>query len=233
LTPSSAIHFEEQSAMTRADLTDITFVLDRSGSMQSIKQATIESFNGFLASQQSGDGEARLTLVQFDDQYELLYQAVPIQRAAALTDQTYQPRASTALFDAMGRTILATGERLRKLPERQRPATVLFVTLTDGFENASHEFSLQRLNELIRQQREVYSWQFVFLGANQDAIATAAQMGISAAQAMTFAASESGTRGALGAIAGKLHRLRSACAKGGKGMMFEFDADDRKASLGD
>lgn len=219
--------------MTRIDLTDISFVLDRSGSMQSIKQATIESFNGFLTSQKSGAGEARLTLVQFDDQYEVLYQAVPIQHAAALTDQTYQPRACTALLDAMGRTILETGKRLRKLPEHQRPGTVLFVTLTDGFENASRKFSLPQLNRLIRQQQEVYSWQFVFLGANQDAIATAAQMGIGAAQAMTFAATESGTRGVLGAIAGKLHRFRAACARGEQGVQMEFDSDDRKASLGD
>lgn len=219
--------------MTRADLTDITFVLDRSGSMQSIKRATIESFNGFLASQKTGAGDARMTLVQFDDQYEMLYRAIPIQRAAALTEQTYQPRASTALLDAMGRTILATGERLRQLPENQRPGTVLFVTLTDGFENASDEFSLIRVNQLIQQQRDVYAWQFVFLGANQDAIATAAQMGIGAAQAMTFTASDTGTRGALGAFDQKLLRMRSACAKGDKGVKLDFDDADRQAAIGD
>ena len=219
--------------MTRADLTDITLVLDRSGSMQSIKPATIESFNSFLMSQKSGAGEARLTFVQFDDQYEMLYQAVPIQRAAKLNNQTYQPRGSTALLDAMGRTILATGERLRQIPTDQRPGTVLFVTLTDGYENASLEFTIQRVNELICQQRTEYAWQFVFLGANQDAIATAAQMGIGAAQSMTFAASDSGTRAAVGAFDDKLHRMRSACARGAFPAPINFDTKDRDAALGD
>ena len=219
--------------MTRPELTDISFVLDRSGSMQSIKQATIEAFNGFLTSQKSGAGEARLTLVQFDDQYEINYRAVPIRQAVELNDQSYQPRASTALLDAMGRTIVATGERLKKLPESQRPGTVLFVTLTDGFENASREYTLQKINELIRQQRDVYGWQFVFLGANQDAIATAAQMGVAADQAITFAASRSGTHGVMGALNGKLHKMREACAAGGLGAMLGFDSDDRNAAQGD
>ena len=142
--------------MTRPDLTDITFVLDRSGSMQPIKEATIEAFNGFVNSQRTGAGTAQMTLVQFDDQYELLYQALAIQQAPELTRQTYEPRASTALLDAMGRTMIATGERLRKLPEADRPGTVVFVTLTDGYENASREYTLQRINELIRVQRDQY-----------------------------------------------------------------------------
>lgn len=219
--------------MPRTDLTDITFVLDRSGSMQTIKQATIEAFNGFLTSQKQGDGSAQMTLVQFDDQYEMLYRAEPIALAPLLTEQTYQPRASTALLDAMGRTIVATGERLRLMPVDARPGTVLFVTLTDGLENASHEFTLHRVNELIREQRDKYAWQFVFLGANQDAIATAAQLGVGAAQAMTFAATEGGTRGVLGALSDKLHRLRSACAKGYSGAPLEFDSEDRRAARDD
>lgn len=219
--------------MTRADLTDITLVLDRSGSMQSIKQATIEAFNGFLSSQKSGAGIAQMTLVQFDDQYEIVYQTMPIHQARELTEQSYQPRASTALLDAMGRTIVATGERLRKLPEDQRPGMVIFVTLTDGYENASQEYTLQRVNELIREQRDKYSWQFIFLGANQDAIATAAQMGVDAAQAMTFSASESGTRGAMAAFNKKLHRVRTARATGELDAKLEFDTADRNAALGD
>jgi hypothetical protein len=219
--------------MPRPDLTDITFVLDRSGSMQTIKQATMEAFNGFLNSQKAGEGVAQMSLVQFDDQYEVLYVSTLIGRARELTEKTYQPRGSTALLDAIGRTIIATGERLCKLREEQRPGTVIFVTLTDGYENASHEFTLQRINEMIREQRDTYSWQFIFLGANQDAIATAAQMGVGAAQAMTYNATAAGARGAMGAFDGKLHRLRAACAKGDKGAMLEFDTDDRAAALGD
>lgn len=219
--------------MPRTDLTDITFVLDRSGSMQSIKNVTIEAFNGFLHSQRTGAGTAQMTLVQFDDQFELVYGAIPMQHAPELTDATFQPRASTALVDAIGRTIKATADRLQRLTPEQRPGTVVFVTLTDGYENASHEYTLQRVNEMIREQRDKEAWQFIFLGANQDAIATAAQMGVAAGQAMTFSASESGTRGVWGAISSKLHRVRAACAKGGPGVPLEFDADDRRASLGD
>lgn len=215
--------------MPRPTLTDITLVLDRSGSMGSIKQATMEAFNGFLTSQKSGTGDAWMTLVQFDDQYDMVYEGIPIAHAPPLTDATYQPRGSTALLDAMGRTIVATGERLRALPEDQRPGTVVFVTLTDGLENASRQYSLHLINELICQQRDVYSWQFVFLGANQDAIATAAQMGIGAAQAMTYNASKGGTLGAYGSLDRQLHQVRKRSAKGDK-CDLAFDADDRKAA---
>lgn len=216
--------------MSRPDLTDITFVLDRSGSMQTIKAATIEAFNGFVTSQRTGAGTAQMTTVQFDDQYEVLYQTKPIHKAPLLTDRSYQPRASTALLDAMGRTIVSTGDRLRKLSESQRPGTVVFVTLTDGYENASREYTLQRVNEMIREQRDKYAWQFIFLGANQDAIATAARMGVDAGQAMTFSASPKGTMGCLGAFDGKMHAMRAARARGECDAIVEFDQADREAA---
>ncbi|MEZ6063251.1 MAG: vWA domain-containing protein [Planctomycetaceae bacterium] len=218
--------------MPRTDLTDITFVLDRSGSMGFIKAATIEAFNGFLSSQCSGDGIAELSLVQFDDQYEPMYAGRNVNKAPKLTDRTYQPRGSTALLDAMGRTIVATGQRLSRLREHKRPGTVIFVTLTDGFENASREFTLHRINEMIREQREKYSWQFIFLGANQDAIATAAQMGVGADQAMTFAASTTGTMGCFQALGGKLNRVRKARGQGIMDEVMAFDSADRAAAAG-
>ena len=203
--------------MTRPDLTDVTLVLDRSGSMSSVKAATIEAFNSFLESQCRGEGSANLSLVQFDDRYEPLYAARRIAKAPLLTDRSYQPRGCTALLDAMGKTIVETGRRLSQMREHKRPGTVIFVTLTDGLENASREFTLGRINEMIREQREKYSWQFVFLGANQDAIATAAQMGVGADQAMTFAASAAGTVGCFHALGGKLNRVRKAPARGKPG----------------
>ncbi len=218
--------------MPRFDLTDVTLVLDRSGSMSSVKAATIEAFNSFVQSQCHGDGVAHLSLVQFDDQYEPQYLARPVQKAPRLTDRTYQPRGSTALLDAMGRTIVATGQRLSSMREHKRPGTVIFVTLTDGFENASREYTLDRINSMIREQREKYSWQFVFLGANQDAIATAAQMGVGADQAMTFAASAVGTMGCFNALGSKLNRVRKARAQGIVDEMFAFDTADRDAAAG-
>ena len=216
--------------MTRADLTDITFVLDRSGSMQSIKSATIESFNGFVQSQRAGDGTAQLSLVQFDDHYEPNYLAIPIDQTPELNEVTYVPRASTALLDAIGRTVQLTGERLRDMPENERPGTVVFVTLTDGYENASREYTLQRVNDMICEQRDKYSWQFIFLGANQDAIATAAKMGMGAGQSMTFAASPSGTHGVLNAFDKKMHLLRTSKSLGMVDAIVEFDEEDRNAA---
>jgi hypothetical protein len=216
--------------MTRADFTDITFVLDRSGSMASIKAATIESFNGFLLSQRGGAGTAQMTLVQFDDQFDTLYTSQPVADAPELTDATYQPRASTALLDAMGRTIVATGQRLARLPEAQRPGTVLFVTLTDGLENASREYTLPRLNQMIAEQRDKYAWQFIFLGANQDAIATAAQMGIGANQALTFSATPGGAAACLSAVNKQVHKVRRSRSAGDVTADFAFEESDRAAA---
>lgn len=215
--------------MPRHDLTDITLVLDRSGSMGAVKQATIDAFNVFLRSQRAGAGSARLSLVQFDDQYEMVYQSLPLIEAADLDAHTYQPRASTALLDAMGRTIVTTKRRLDALPASDRPGTVVFATLTDGLENASREFTVQRINELIRLHREELGWQFVFLAANQDAIVTAAAMGMGAAQALTFGHSPAGTAQCFAALGDKLHHLRARRAEGVLDEEFAFDEADRAA----
>ena len=215
--------------MARLNLTDITLVLDRSGSMQSVKQATIDAFNTFLRSQRSGIGFGRMTLVQFDDQYEVNYQGLPLIEAEELNATTYQPRASTALLDAMGRTILATRARLTALPEHDRPGTVLFVTLTDGQENASREFTVPRINQMIREYREEHGWQFVFLAATQDAIATAGAMGMGAAQSLTFELSMRGTAACLASLNKQVHKMRKRTFEGAAAEDFEFDEADRAA----
>jgi hypothetical protein len=196
----------------KANYTDISIVLDRSGSMQSIRRDTIGGFNAFLQEQRAVPGAAAITLVQFDDQYEPVYQAMRLSDAPELTEETFVPRGSTALLDAIGRTINETGRRLAALPEPERPGKVVFVILTDGEENASREFDIQRINELIRQQREVYKWQFVFLGANQDAIASASRIGIQAGHALTYAANQAGAPAAMAAVSRNLasYRLEEA-----------------------
>src|SRR5690349_20776387 len=173
--------------------TDITIILDRSGSMESVKSDTIGGFNSFLSEQQKIDGEASLSLVQFDDQYEVVYEDKDIRDAAKLTEATFQPRGSTALLDAIGRTVNAVGGRLAALPEAERPDKVLMVIMTDGFENASHEFSAAQVSKMINHQREVYSWEFMFIGANQDAVLSANEIGIPAHAALTYAANSEGT----------------------------------------
>lgn len=176
------------------NLTDITIVLDRSGSMGVIRDDTIGGVNRFIADQKTGPGAATFTLNQFDHEFETVIDAKPITEAQPLTAKTYVPRGSTALLDAIGRSITATGARLEKIPEADRPGKVVFTIVTDGHENRSREFTRAKVFDMIKHQQDKYGWQFVFLGANQNAISEATNYGISAANAMTFASNTVGTQ---------------------------------------
>jgi Mg-chelatase subunit ChlD len=191
------------------DQTDVTVILDRSGSMEAIASDVIGGFNQFLTKQQRQRGDCRLTLVQFDDQYEVVYLAQPIAAASRLTTKTFEPRGNTALLDAMGRTIDATGARLAALPEAERPNRVLLVIITDGEENASVEYTRDRVFSMISTQQDVYGWSFLFLAANQDAIAEAATIGIDAQRSLTFPATGVGIRAASLAMSDAVASFRS------------------------
>lgn len=204
--------------------TDITIILDRSGSMDSVKSDTIGGFNSFLSSQQKSETEAALSLVQFDDQYETLYIDKDINAAERLTENTFEPRGMTALFDAIGRTINAVGQRLAALAENERPDKVLLVIMTDGLENASQEFSAEKVGEMIRHQRDNYKWEFMFIGANQDAVLSANQIGIAAAASITYAANAEGTQLAFSQMAKKISDYRVSSAPAA----LEFNEDDRE-----
>ncbi|MDD5200355.1 MAG: VWA domain-containing protein [Terrimicrobiaceae bacterium] len=184
----------------KTDSTDITFLLDRSGSMQSIREAAIAGFNRFVADQRAIPGDVRLTLIQFDDQYEVWHTAADLLDVPELTADTFEPRGSTALLDAMGRAITGSGQRLAALPESERPEHVIFVTFTDGMENASREFTWTQVQDLIREQTGKYAWDFLYLGANQDAIATAAKMGIARSSSAEYCNAPGATGKAYGAI---------------------------------
>ena len=190
--------------------TDINIVLDRSGSMESVKADTIGGFNTFLKEQQDAPGEASFTLVQFDNVYEIVHRGVTIKQVEPLTDKTFVPRGSTALLDAIGRMIKEAGKRLGDMPEDQRPAKVIFVIVTDGQENASNEFTTSQISDMIQHQRDAYKWEFVFLGANQDAISSAASIGVSAANALSYAANASGVRGAIRSLSSNVIAYRSS-----------------------
>lgn len=207
----------------KQNYTDINIVLDRSGSMDTVKDDTIGGFNAFLKAQQEAPGEATITLAQFDDVYEVVYQTINIKDAKPLNSATFVPRGSTALLDAIGRTINEVGAKLSKLSEDQRPAKVVFVILTDGHENASKEFTRAGIDQMIKHQRDFYAWEFVFLGANQDAIAAAKQIGIQAANALTYAANAQGTSEAFGSVSKNLINYRSGVVQD-----MSFDEDDRK-----
>lgn len=153
--------------------TEIAYILDRSGSMESMREPAITAFNEFVRLQCEVPGEARLTLVQFDDRYEVPVAALRVQKVPQLTAATYVPRGSTALLDAIGRTIRDLDIRFQKLPAAQQPAQVILAIFTDGFENCSSEYTMKHVSDLIHLYRTEKGWEFLFLAANQDAIATA------------------------------------------------------------
>lgn len=193
----------------KQNYTHISVVLDRSGSMQSVLHDTIGGFNSFLNEQKKVAGTGTLTLVQFDNVYEIVNDFVDLKQVEPLTEKTFQPRGSTALLDAIGRTINETGKKLSEFAEQDRPEKVVIVILTDGEENASRECNHHQINDLITHQRDAYKWEFVFLGANQDAISTASQMGISAGHAITYAANSVGTQAAFASVSKNIasHRM--------------------------
>ena len=216
--------------MVRQSITDITVVLDRSGSMSAICKPTIKAFNRFVKSQCRGPDEAFLSLVQFDDQYEPMYSRLPILRAPKLTSQTYVPRGSTALFDAIGRTIESTHQRLVHSGVDSY-ANVVMVIQTDGFENASRYYSRERINAMISRFRDQHRWEFVFLGANQDAIMSAACVGIPRGAAITYGATCNGTHAVFDILGQKMTARRRASAKNEQPAPFHFTDDDRAQSM--
>jgi hypothetical protein len=217
--------------MTRANLTHIYFLLDRSGSMQSIKTDIEGGFAAFVEEQQRAPGECRVTLAQFDERYDVVYSSVPVTQVPPLD---LQPRGRTALLDAMGRLITSAGDELAALAEPRRPGTVIVAVMTDGYENASHEWTHLAIKALVEQQTEKYSWQFLYMGAEQDAIEVGASLGVVAAASVTYGRGKS--RQAMAAAAGKIGKLRreriahaDAASAAPAPMMEAFTAEEREA----
>lgn len=206
----------------RSDLTDITLVVDRSGSMQSIREDAEGGINSFIERQKLEPGAALLTLVQFDTEYEFVHSGVPIQQ---VTKYTLVPRGSTALLDAMGRAINETGARLAQMPEADRPGLVLFVVVTDGLENSSREFTRERIKQMIEHQQNVYSWQFNYLAANQDAFAEAGNVGIAACGAANWKMDKA--EAMYAALGDKVSRMRKMRGEGAV-VSNEFTSEERK-----
>lgn len=173
------------------NLTEIIFLLDRSGSMGGFESDTIGGFNAFIEKQREGPGETIVTTVLFDDQYEVLWNGASV-KDIKLTEGEYYVRGMTALLDALGKTILDVGERLAQTQENERPSKVIFVITTDGMENSSKEFSYESIRKLIKQQQEKYNWEFVFLAANIDAPKEADNLGIKREDAYSYEVTQDG-----------------------------------------
>ena len=186
-----------------SNTTEIAFILDQSGSMQSIKAGTLEGVNAFLTQQKEENDKfpVRLSLTLFSTGFEIRHGSVPVTEVPLLTEETYLPNGGTALLDAIGNTIDELGKRLSETPEEERPGTVIVAIMTDGEENSSRQCNWLQISEKIKHQTEAYKWQFLCLGANQDAIATAARMNIAAENSTTFFQRDGSSRRALRAVA--------------------------------
>ena len=174
-------------------LTEMVFILDRSGSMSGLESDTIGGYNAMLAKQQKEPGEAVITTVLFDDQYELLHDRINLRGVAPVTDKEYYVRGNTALLDAVGKTINKIGNAQKRTAEPERAEHVVVVITTDGMENASREFNEEKVRRMIEHQKSKYGWEFIFLGANIDAVETAGRFGIAPDRAQNYHADSEGT----------------------------------------
>jgi Mg-chelatase subunit ChlD len=198
--------------MPQAEDTLIAIVLDRSGSMQSLRQAAIRGFNDLLAEQRAQPGTARLYLAQFDHEYDIVHDGVPLDQVPPLTTASFVPRGHTALLDALGRTLCEVQALAEQAPV---PARVLVVVITDGRENASREFSSTMVAELVRNCSALPGWQLMFLGTDAISVETAQSLGVASDQTLAFSATAIGIQAAFAAIDGSLRESR----QGGTGTL--------------
>lgn len=176
------------------NLTEMVFILDRSGSMTGLETDTIGGYNSLLEKQKKEEGEAIVTTVLFDDRYDMICDHADIKKIRPMTKKEYYARGCTALLDAIGKTINHVGNRHKYAPDNEIPSKTMVVIITDGYENASKEFKLNKVKQMIEHQKEKYNWEFLFLGANIDAVQTADSIGINANRAVTYQADSVGTR---------------------------------------
>ena len=182
-------------------LTELVFILDKSGSMGGLEKDTIGGYNATLQKQKEVEGDALVTTVLFDNNYELLHDRIDIKAVSLITEREYQVGGSTALLDAIGRTIHKIGNAQKNTAEDYRAEKVMFVIITDGEENSSREYSSDKIKAQIERQKSRYGWEFIFLGANIDAVQTAARFGIDRNRAQNFHADDEGVNVAFSSVA--------------------------------
>lgn len=191
------------------NLTELIFILDRSGSMSGLEEDTIGGFNSLIEKQKQEPGDAIITTVLFDNNYEILHDRISIQGIKAMTNKEYYVRGCTALLDAIGKTINKIINVQRHTSEDNRAEKVMFVIITDGMENSSKEYNHLKVKQLIESQKSKYGWEFLFLGANIDAIDTASKFGIEEDKAVNYHADSVGTMVNYEAISCAMSNVRS------------------------
>ncbi len=175
-------------------LTELVFILDKSGSMGGLESDTIGGYNSMLKKQQELDGECRVTTVLFDHNYELLHDRIDLKAISPITEKEYHVGGSTALLDAIGRTIHKIDNAQKNTAKKYRAKNVMFVIITDGEENSSREYSIKKIKNQIEKQKEKHDWEFIFLGANIDAVETAGYFGITPDRAVEYLSDHEGTQ---------------------------------------
>jgi len=193
----------------KRNLTELVFILDKSGSMAGLEADTIGGYNAMLKKQQKAEGEAVVTTALFDHDYELLHDRINIRGISPITEKDYEVGGTTALLDAIGFTIQKIINVQKRTSEEEPAEKVLFVITTDGMENASREFTTDKIKKLVQHQKDTYGWEFLFLGANIDAIATAARFGIGEDFAVEYHADHEGTQLNYEAVNEAVVNLRS------------------------
>ena len=211
----------------KKNLTEIVFILDRSGSMAGLEGDTIGGFNAMIEKQKREPGEAIVSTVLFDNETEVIHDRADIRRIEPMTDRDYYVRGCTALLDAVGGAIRHIGNVHKYAREEDRPEKTLFVITTDGMENASRKYSYDRLKAMIERQKEKYGWEFIFLGANIDAAREAARFGISEDRAANYHADSMGTAVIYEAMSEAVCNIR-ACRPMSADWKRSVDADYRK-----
>lgn len=210
--------------MTDQNLTHIYFLLDRSGSMASIKTDIEGGFAAFVDEQRAAPGDCRVTLAKFDTEYKVVFVNQPLTDIPPLH---LRPRGSTALLDAMGRLITDSGRHLAAMPEEQRPGTVIVAIMTDGLENSSRHWTYPRIKALVEQQSRDYGWQFLYMGADQDAIEVGSQMGIDPGYAVTYGRGRS--REAMASASARMADVRGRRRVDPQAPMDAFTPEERRS----
>ncbi|WP_028509429.1 vWA domain-containing protein [Ruminococcus sp. NK3A76] len=193
----------------KKNLTEMVFILDRSGSMSGLESDTIGGFNSMIEKQKTQEGEAFVSVVLFDDRSEVIYDRVKLSEIRQMTREDYFVRGCTALYDAVGDAIKHIANIHKYAREEDVPEHTVFVITTDGMENASRSFTQDSLKKLIEQQKEKHGWEFIFIGANIDSVKTAKSVGISEDMACDYEATETGTRAMFAAMAAPLMQIRA------------------------
>lgn len=196
----------------KQNLTEIVFILDRSGSMAGLEKDTIGGFNAMMEKQKKEPGEALISTVLFDNNTQVIHDRVPLERMEPLTEKEYFVRGCTALLDAVGGAIHHIGNVHKYAREEDRPEKILFVITTDGMENASRRYSYDRVRAMVQRQQEKYGWEFLFLGANIDAAEEAGRFGIRPECAADYHADSKGTAVVYESVCQAVHQIRSCAA---------------------